>query len=337
MKQKILPAMIAACMMTAFTVESYAASFGRSGGGRSSFGRSVSAPKSPAPKPPSVAPTPDQNRPGGIGGTSGAVGVRKSEVTQSAANKSATPTVPAQPVQSSRPSTANTPVYTQPSNVTNGSTFMSALGGSFIGSALSNWMFGNHGAGGNTTVINNSGGAATTAAPTAVTSVPGSTTTYVDSNGVVTTQPYQPKSYSLWDFIKDVFLFGVLVSLIGGLIFVFYQGFKKLKAYWNRERGIAPVQPINPTQMFWQIQQAHANGDVGKLHEVLGPDIVDELTQNLQPYTLTIYRVSHEVVLSNNREFSVHYTFYEDSNKLNQVWHYELIGGTWRLNGLENI
>lgn len=335
MKQKILPAMLAVCLMTSFAVESYAASFGRSGGGRSSFGRAISAPKSPSPKQPVVTPAPSQNRLGGIGGTSGAMGVRKSEVTQSAANKSTTPTAPSQSAPTSRPTNTNTPVYTQPSNVTNGSTFVSALGGSFIGSALSNWMFGNHGTS-STTVINNGGGS-TTASPTAAASVPGSTTTYVDSNGVVTAQPYQPKSYGLWDFIKDVFLFGVLVSLIGGLIFVFYQGFKKLKAYWNRERGIAPVQPINPTQMFWQIQQAHANGDVDKLHNVLGPDIVDEMTQNLQPYTLTIYRVSHEVVLSNNHEFSVHYSFYEDNTKLDQVWHYELIGGTWRLNGLENI
>lgn len=333
MKQKILSSLIAGCMLASMSVDSYAA-IGRSGGfSRPSISRSVSAPKAPSSAPYSA---PSQTKPGGIGGTTGSIGVRKSEVTQSAANKVNPPTAPAAPQrQYTPPSTATTPVYSQPSNVTNGSTFMSSLGGSFVGSALSNMIFGNHGSGGGTTVINNSGGGS---APTAA-AVPSATgtTTYVDQNGVVTTQAYQPKSYGLWDFIKDVFLFGILVSLIGGMIFVFYKGFKKLREYWNRERGIQPTQPINPTQMFWRIQQMHAEGSVSGLNELLGPDIVDELTQNLQPYTLMLSRVSHEVVLSNNSEFSVHYTFYEDDVQLNQVWHYELIGGAWKLNGIENI
>ena len=330
MKQKILAAMIAVCMLSAVSVETYAASFGRSGGGRS-FGRSMTAPKVPASKPTTAPPA--QSKPGGIGGTTGSMGVRKSEVTQQATNNTAP--LPATTPAPARQYTAPQPVYTQPSNVTNGSTFLSSLGGSFIGSSLSNMLTNNHGSGGGTTVINNTAGGTNSA--TSPTSLPSGATTYVDQNGVVTTQPYQQKSYGLWDFIKDVFLFGVLVSLIGGMIFMFYQGFKKLKAYWNRERGVTPVQPINPTQMFWRIQQMHAEGSLAGLTDLLGPDIIDELTQNLQPYTLQLSKVSHEVLRSNNREFSVHYTFYEDDTELDQVWHYELIDGKWRLNGLENI
>lgn len=338
MKQKLLPALIASCVLASVSIDSYAA-IGRSGGfSRPSFSRSVSTPKAPSSSPTAA---PSQSKPGGIGGTSGSIGVRKNEVTQSAANRSnptATPSSPAVPQrQYTSPSTATTPVYTQPSNVTNGSTFMSSLGGSFVGSALSNMLFGNHGSGGGTTVINNGGGSGSGSAPAASSQTVPGTSTYVDQNGVVTTQPHYQKSYGLWDFIKDVFLFGVLVALIGGMIVVFYKGFKKLKEYWNRERGIQPTQPVNPTQMFWRIQQMHAEGSVAGLKELLGPDIVDELTQNLHPYTLMLSRVSHEIVLSTSTEFSVHYTFYEDGNQLNQVWHYELFGSVWKLNGIENI
>lgn len=334
MKQKLISTLVAGCMLASVGFDAHSA-IGRSGGfSRPSFSRSFSAPKAPS-STPTVAPT--QSKPGGIGGTTGSFGVRKSEVTQSAANKVNPPVAPAQVTpqkQYTPPPTATTPVYSQPSNVTNGSTFLSSLGGSFIGSTLSNMISGNHGSNGGTTVINNGGGSNTGAVPTPAAT---GTTTYVDQNGVVTSQPYQHKSYGLWDFIKDVFLFGVLIALIGGMIFVFYNGFKKLKEYWNRERGVAPTQPFNPTQMFWKIQQMHAEGSVSGLNELLGPDIIDELTNNLQPYTLMLSRVSHEVVLSNKNEFSVHYTFYEDDQRLDQVWHYELFGSDWRLNGIENI
>ena len=343
MKRKILPAMLAACLVSAVTVDAYAA-IGRSGGGsRPSFSRAVSAPKAPSAPYSKPAASPAPARPGGIGGTTGSVGVRKPEVTQQVANKvNPQPATSPSTVQS-RPAyaptnPATTPVYSQSaSNVTNGSTFMSSLGGSFVGSALGNMIFGNHGSSGSTTVINNGTGGSAAPAATTTAGPSAGPTTYVDSNGVVTSQQHQPQSYGLWGFIKDVFLIGVLVLLIGGIGFVFYQGFKKLKAYWNRERGIAPVQPVNPTQMFWRIQQMHSEGSVSGLTELLGPDVIDELTQNLQPYTLLISQVSHEVVLSNAREFSVHYTFYEDSTKLDQVWHYELINGSWKLNGIENI
>lgn len=338
MKQKILPAMLAACLVSAVTVDAYAA-IGRSSS-RPSFSRS-STPKAPS-STPYVSPKPAQARPGGIGGTTGAVGIRKPEVTQQVANRVNPPATTSNTVQS-RPAyaptnPATTPVYSQPaSNVTNGSTFMSSLGGSFVGSALGNMIFGNHGATGSTTVINNGAGGSAAPAASTTTGPSSGAIPYVDSNGVVTTQQYQPQSYGLWGFIKDVFLFGVLVLLIGGIGFVFYQGFKKLKAYWNRERGVATAQPVNPTQMFWRIQQMHSEGSVSGLTELLGPNIVDELTQNLKPYTLLISRVSHEVVLSNAQEFSVHYTFYEDGARLDQVWHYELINGSWKLNGIENI
>ena len=81
----------------------------------------------------------------------------------------------------------------------------------------------------------------------------------------------------------------------------------------------------------------HAEGSVSGLNELLGPDVIDELTHNLQPYTLMIGRVSHDVILSNAHEFSVHYTFYEDDTRLDQVWHYERFGSDWKLNGIENI
>jgi len=41
--------------------------------------------------------------------------------------------------------------------------------------------------------------------------------------------------------------------------------------------------------------------------------------------------------LSNPREFSIHYTFEDDGEKVDQVFHYELHEGAWKLNGIETV
>jgi hypothetical protein len=97
------------------------------------------------------------------------------------------------------------------------------------------------------------------------------------------------------------------------------------------------VIPFNPTQKFWEIQKAFSAADVSSLGNLLGPDIVDELTANLKPSTLTLHGVSHEIRLANNTEFSIWYKFEDDGAEVNQVWHYEKFGGVWKLNGIENV
>lgn len=337
------------------SMPSVAGSIGRSGGG--SFSRSSSSfsrPSTPAPRPaPSVAPTAPPKQ-GGIGGTTGSMGVRKSDVTnQVAANKAAQAPV-GRPNAATTPSYGSTPAPTYGTvpapvyqaapaagGVTNGSTFLSSMGGSFVGSSLANMLTGSHGSHGGTTVINNGGGGGTTAgavgagavAPSAL-AADGSIAPGVYPMGAA---PVAKSSYGIGSFIMDVILFVILVALLVGVAWLFYKGFKMIRAYVNRERGVGPTQPFSPTSKFWEIQKAFAAGDLAALTPLLGPDLVDEATRDLQPSTLTLHGVSHEVVLNNPREFSVHYTFTDGDEVVDQVWHYELHDKVWKLNGIETV
>ena len=320
MKHKLLSAILVASAMLV-AVSSDAASFGRSSGGFSSPSRSFYS--APAPSRPSVAPS----SPGGIGGTSGSMGVRKSAVTAPvAAQVQAARPVPVAPrptttpgVVPSAPTYGNAPVpsYSQPYG--GGSPFMSSLGGSFLGS----WLGSSMGSRNNAPVVVNSGGGY--AAPTEV-------------GGVSAVAPQAvPKSYGIGDFIIDVLLFAILIALLVGLGLLFYKGMKMMKAYVARERGIGPAQPFNPTAQFWLVQKAFAEGDAVMLKSLLGPDLVDEGTRNLEKSELTLSKVSHEVVLNNPREFSVHYKFNDDLVVVDQVWHYEKFDNVWKLNGIETV
>ena len=328
------------------SVPAEAGSIGRSSSGssmsRSSSSSSFSRPSTPSPSKPSVAPAP--SNPGGIGGNSASMGVRKNEVTAPVAKK----------VEQSRPSAVNpdpgkagsfsvpttTPSYSAPAvpapQVTNGSMFMSSLGGSFVGSAFGNMLFGGHGShGGGTTVINNgtpSGGSSGGGGVSGASAI-------TDSGGVYSTQPVAPvtKSYTMWNFIGDLISFVILVALLVGIAWLFYKGYKMIRSYVNRERGVGPSQPFSPTAKFWEIQRAFAAADLTALTGVLGPDLVDEATRDLVVTELTLRNVSHEVVLNNPREFSVHYTFVDGGETINQVWHYEKHESVWKLNGIENV
>jgi len=325
---------IAAIMFAPFA---NSASIGRSGGSKPSISRSYSAPK-PAPSKPAAAPAPSKS--GGIGGTQGSMGVRKSEVTQPVANSVQQGRV--QPGQSSSAgasgfgsapgpsySSAPLPNYNPTSpGLGLGGVFASSLGGSLIGSMLGNALTRPSGG---TTVVNNGGGSATP-----LSSGPGGS---IDPSGnyMAPAGATVSKGYTMWNFIGDLITFTILVALLVGIAFLFYKGFRMVKNYVNKERGVGTAQPVNPTSQFWKIQRAFAEADVTELKILLGPDLVDEATANLAPSTLTLSNVSHEVKLNNPREFSVHYTFDDNSDTINQVWHYELHDKTWKLNGIENV
>jgi hypothetical protein len=275
------------------------------------------------------------------------VGVRKSEVTNGvrndvAASKPAPPAGSNGAVGSASPGYATAPGYSAPpvpapsvgSGLGGGfgGSFLGAMGGTLVGNAL----FGNHGShGGGTTVINNG-------------TPSGSSGSGVVSNGPgssISDQSFNPggmpgapkKEYTVWSFIADLFGFVIVVALFIGIAWIFYKGFQLVRNYVNKERGVS-TQPFNPTQQFWTIQKAFATAEVTALQTLLGPDVVDELTQDLQPSGLTIKNVSHEVRLANNTEFSIWYKFFEtDGEEINQVWHYEKFGKDWKLNGIENV
>ena len=354
---KLFSALVVATAMVATVAD--AGSIGRSGGGgsrsSSSFSSGSSASRSSsfsAPSKPSVAPAPSAapSKPGGIGGNTqgSAIGVRKSEVTGPVANS-----VNAGKPGNFTPST--TPGYSNPGptygsaptpnygggygggGVTNGSMFMSSLGGSLVGNMIGNSLFGHGSHGGGTTVINNgtpsgSGGSVSNGA---VASGPGGG--FVDSGpgGSSFSQPAK-KEYTVWSFIADVFGFVIVIALLLGVAWLFYKGFQLVRNFINKERGVS-TQPFNPTQQFWTIQKAFAAADVAQLQTLLGPDVVDELTNGLTASTVTLHNVSHEVRLSNNTEFSIWYTFEDAGETINQVWHYEKFGKDWKLNGIETV
>jgi hypothetical protein len=345
---KLMAAVAASAFMFATVAD--AASIGRSGGGgRSSSSVSRSAPSKSssysAPSKPSVAPAP--SKPGGIGSTTSSVGVRKSEVTNGVRNDVAaskgTGTTGTSSGTYSNPSTspqyAPAPQYgyQQPPAPSIGggglgTSFLGAVGGTIVGNALFNSFGGhsNHGSG--TTVINNG--------------------TPSTSNGVVATGPgtvagdnqFNPggvttvakKEYTVWSFIADIIGFVFVVAILLGVAWLFYKGFQLVRNFINKERGVS-TQPFNPTQQFWRIQRAFAEADVTELKVLLGPDIVDELTNGLTASTLNLHNVSHEVRLANATEFSIWYKFEDDGAEVNQVWHYEKFGKEWKLNGIENV
>jgi len=345
---------------TLFATVADAGSIGRSGGSASrsssssvSKSSSFSSPSKPAPAPAAPAAAPS-TRPGGIGGNSGSMGVRKSEVTAPVAQKTNPPsqtTTTSSGTSSAPPNSGgysgggfsgSAPQYGNSGGggLGMGGVFASSLGGSLAGTVLGNALFGNHGShGGGTTVINNgvpTGGTVQSLPAASDGTVSGIGQSQVLPNGQ-TVQSQSSKGYTMWNFIGDVIAFAILVALVVGIAFLFYKGFKMVKNYINRERGVGESQPFSPTARFWEIQRAFAAADVALLKTLLGPDLVDEATQNLEPFTLTLSGVSHEVVLTTPREFSIHYTFTDADETINQVWHYEKFGNVWQLNGIENV
>jgi hypothetical protein len=338
---KLFSALVIASAMVATVAD--AGSVGRAGGGggrsipSSSHTSSFSSPSKPSP---SVAPAAAPAKPGGIGGNAqgSAIGVRKSEVTAPVAQqvRPATPT----PIPSTTPGYSNpTPSYgsaPQPNYGGGGmfgggfgSSFAGALGGTIVGNAL----FGSHGHSGGTTVINNGTPGVSTVSNSTVAQGPSGGF----DNGPGGSNFSQPKKeYTVWSFIADLFGFVIVVALFIGIAWIFYKGFQMVRNFINKERGVS-TQPFNPTQQFWTIQKAFAAADVTQLQTLLGPDIVDELTNGLTPSTVTLHNVSHEVRLANNTEFSIWYTFEDAGESINQVWHYEKFGTKWLLNGIETI
>jgi hypothetical protein len=347
---KFLASAIIASTMLVTVSESFAGSIGRSSSSSSSSSRSSSSSSSSkstssysAPSQPSVAPAP--SKPGGIGSNTASVGVRKSEVTNGvrqdvATSKGTSPgSTGSTSAGSVSPSYAPQPSYStapvpQPSIGGGGlgTSFLGAVGGTIVGNALFNSFGGhsNHGSG--TTVINNgtpgsSGGV--------VSSGPGTVAGDNQFNpGGITT--VTKKEYTVWSFIADIIGFVFVVAILLGVAWLFYKGFQLVRNFINKERGVSNI-PFNPTQQFWRIQRAFAEADVTELKVLLGPDVVDELTNGLTASTLTLHNVSHEVRLANATEFSIWYRFEDDGAEVNQVWHYEKFGKDWKLNGIENV
>jgi hypothetical protein len=62
-----------------------------------------------------------------------------------------------------------------------------------------------------------------------------------------------------------------------------------------------------------------------------------EITSWLTPSESEIENMSYITILENRTEISVRYDFTCDGVDAAQVWHFELEGDEWVLNGLENL
>ena len=355
---KLFSALVVSSVLIASVAD--AASIGRSGGSSASRSSSVSRPSQSysAPKPspaPSVAPSAPA-KPGGIGGTQGSVGVRKSEVTAPVAQKTNPPTQSTATSNSTNSGNTNYSGsgggYNAPapsygggmggggSGLGMGGVFASSLGGSLLGSMIGNSLFGHgsHGGGGTTVINNGTPTGGTVPSTPSMAADPGAIGSISPSgmspSGVVQSQS---KGYTMWNFIGDVITFAILIAVLLGVAFLFYKGYKMVRNYINRERGVGTSQPFPPTARFWEIQRAFASADVAFLKTLLGPDVVDELTTGLEASAINLSGVSHEVVLNTPTEFSIHYTFTDAGETINQVWHFDKIGNDWLLNGIENV
>lgn len=279
-----------------------------------------------------------------IGGKTGSVGVSKSAVVEAARNP--VPTVPSRPIQSTQATPSYSTSYTPapqvsggypapaaPSTVTNGSTFASSLGGSLIGSMLGNAI-----SKPSTPVVVNNNGGTTGGHATA-----SSATTSVDHVGnTVYQQPTQSSGIGFWTVL-------LLILVTGGIgygIWYLYTQHQKEKVSMKRstnsyETQMYPVEdeyPLQPLQRFKDIQKAFSESDTYTLGKYVGSALFGEVLSTSDPENKSdIYGVSYNVILHNSREFSVKYVFNDGADHCQQLWHYELEGGQWKLQGIENL
>jgi hypothetical protein len=317
---KLFKSIILALAIAVAAISADAGSIGRSSSSSSSSHSSFSSSSSASRSSSFSAPAP--SKPSGIGGTA-SMGVSKPSVTQPLRPSTPTPTYGTAPTPSYGGSPSYGGGYSAPAPaVVHHDPFMSSLTGSMVGSMLGNAM-----SRPSTTVVAGGGGVVQSGGPV-----------YVDGNGgqVQPVVVQRDSGYGIGHFIIDVLLFGVLLAVIVGLGLLLYKGTKMLKSYANTERGI-DENPFAPTERFWTIQKAFGLADKQTLMTLLGPDLRDEILQDITPCELDIAKVSHEVRLLNNREFSVLYKFEDEGTFVAQVWHYEKHDGDWKLNGIETI
>lgn len=238
-------------------------------------------------------------------------------------------------------------------------TFAAAAGGSLVGSAVGNALFNNHNATPSTTIVNNGAPAAVPVtqsatvaqAPAIIDPVTGNVTA-MPGTAVVQQVPQLPaaqvvqqqKGYGLFSLISDMLGFVIVAALALAIVFGGYMVFKRSKKFIEQEKQEAAevhaaeiAQPFAPVSKFWTIQRAFSDADVVALKAQLGPDVVDELTANIEPTAIQISNVSSDILHLTSTEFSVHYKFTDNNEQIDQVWHYEVHDGQWKLNGIENL
>lgn len=100
---------------------------------------------------------------------------------------------------------------------------------------------------------------------------------------------------------------------------------------------ISSTPKFTAASKFWSIQRAFMSADTAAMETLLGSGMKHEITSGLTPSESEIENMSYITILENHTEISVRYDFTCDGVDAAQVWHFELEGDEWVLNGLENL
>jgi hypothetical protein len=231
----------------------------------------------------------------------------------------------------------------------NGSSFMSSMGGAFAGSMLGNMISGSHGSGG-TTVVNN-GSPGGTAAPAVMASgmsgmsAPGGSTVIVQESA----------SASPWSMVWSLLGWCVLLACVAGIAYLAWRMYKKAQSYSSVLRNTGANMPdtskairgeinFSLIKRFQEINQALASGDKTVINSLVHEDLRDTLfaLQNYEGGSKPFEAIVAYEVLDLDEQagvMSVYYTGRDLTDKVDigEVWHYTRHGDAWLLVGVENI
>ena len=215
----------------------------------------------------------------------------------------------------------------------NSGTFVSSLGGSMAGTMLGNALSTPHTS---APVVVNSGAVA----PIGAVSTP--TPAYPIGGGVapVFTQPQAVYSTHSTSFFGFLFNLSLMFLWVGAMIVFCVWAWRKYKQWQKKEEiNMELSVPFSPVGKFVEIQRAYADNNKELLREMLGYDLVHTIDEIEAVSTYSIRNISYEVVDVTPSVVSIHYKAYDfvDKKDIDEVWHYILIGGVWKLNGVEAV
>ena len=132
------------------------------------------------------------------------------------------------------------------------------------------------------------------------------------------------------------FLVGVALLLtVAALCFYLYTNFMRHRAE-QAVKPMAQMLPFSPMRVFWDVQEAFAEGNKDKLGRLLGPDMV-EATRTAQSQPMTISNGAYSVVSMEPDVITIRYSFEDQGERACQLWHFIQSQGEWVLNGTDNL
>lgn len=240
---------------------------------------------------------------------------------------------PAAPPSYTPPRPTTTPSYSAPATTVTHSTsggsgggFWSSFGGAAAGSLVGQAIGGGIGHGGGTTVVNAGGSGA----------VPVASTGAVVAGAAPVVVAASPGP-SVASILASVLLWLILAGAIALLVWFMVRVYKAARQ--ERMQESPTSLPFSPVSRFLEVQRAFAAKDVAALRALLGPDLIDQTLADLPEEATTpkLTGISYTVADVSDGVVSVHFTADDlmDNTKLDEVWHFTRVGGSWVLNGID--